>query len=264
MTRKADYAVIPAAGRGTRLGLNIPKLLAPVSEDATIWSVLREKLFSAAERIHLVVAPRWKSTFESLLAGDPQRKNLSFSVQQEPRGMGDAIFESYQHWAAAETAFVVWGDQIHISRSTLQSALSHHEQSAGQRCTIPTVILDKPYVQYCFDEQDRLTAIRETREGAVCDPRGFSDVGTFLLDVGTLHDTWNVYRREQNAGAVTGEINFLPFLPYLAKHGWEVSRIAVEDPIEARGINSLEDLKFFQELYERNRKLQPSLADSHF
>ena len=95
----------------------------------------------------------------------------------------------------------------------------------------------------------------------MCDPRGFSDVGTFLLDVGGLLDAWDSYRRERNAGAVTGEINFLPFLPYLAQHGWQVSRIAVEDPVEARGINSLEDLKFFQELYNRNRKAQPTLAD---
>jgi bifunctional UDP-N-acetylglucosamine pyrophosphorylase/glucosamine-1-phosphate N-acetyltransferase len=251
--RKAECAVIPAAGRGTRLGLDIPKLLAPVGEDATIWSVLREKLFSAAERIHLVVAPQWASTFESLLANDPQRQNLSVSVQQEPRGMGDAIFGSYDHWAKAANVFVVWGDQIHISTSTLQRALSHHHESSGRHCTIPTLVLDKPYVQYCFDEQDRLTAIRETREGAVCDPRGFSDVGTFLLDVDGLRDDWDLYRRERNAGAVTGEINFLPFLPYLAKHGWQVSRIAVEDPVEARGINSLEDLKFFQQLYENVR-----------
>jgi len=259
--RKAECAVIPAAGRGTRLGLSVPKLLAPVSEDATIWSILREKLFSAAERIHLVVAPQWASTFELLLANDSQRQNLSLSVQEEPRGMGDAIFGSYDHWAEAETLFVVWGDQIHISKSTLRSALSHPQESSGRHCTIPTVLLDQPYVQYCFDQQDRLTAIRETREGAVCDPLGFSDVGTFLLDVGGLRDAWDCYRRERNAGAVTGEINFLPFLPYLARHGWQVSRIAVEDPVEARGINSLEDLRFFQELYNRNRKVHSTLAD---
>jgi bifunctional N-acetylglucosamine-1-phosphate-uridyltransferase/glucosamine-1-phosphate-acetyltransferase GlmU-like protein len=175
--------------------------------------------------------------------------------------MGDAIFGSYDHWAKARTLFVVWGDQIHISTSTLQRALSHHEESSGQHCTIPTVILDKPYVQYCFDDKDGLTAIRETREGAACDPRGFSDVGTFLLDVGGLRDAWNSYRQQRNAGAVTGEINFLPFLPYLAQHGWQVTRIAVGDPVEARGINSLEDLKFFQQLYNRTRKAQPTIAD---
>jgi bifunctional UDP-N-acetylglucosamine pyrophosphorylase/glucosamine-1-phosphate N-acetyltransferase len=263
MIPKADCAVVPAAGRGTRLGLNIPKLLAPVSEDATIWSILREKLFSAAERIHLVVAPQWATTFKSLLANDPQKRNLSVSVQKEPRGMGDAIFGSYDHWATAQSVFVVWGDQIHISPSTLQRALAHHQQQGtGQpHCTIPTVLLDTPYVQYCFDDRDRLTAIRETREGAVCDPRGFSDVGAFLLDVPGLHPAWDAYRQEQKSGAITGEINFLPFLPYLALHGWGVSRIAVDDPVEARGVNSLEDLEFFQRLYQQHRKAQPTLAE---
>src|SRR5262249_33949540 len=37
-------AVIPAAGRGSRLGTNRPKILAQLNARQTIWSVLRDKL----------------------------------------------------------------------------------------------------------------------------------------------------------------------------------------------------------------------------
>ena len=49
-----SYAVIPAAGRGTRLGLDRPKILAPLNDDETIWSVLRDKLLAVVDRVHVV------------------------------------------------------------------------------------------------------------------------------------------------------------------------------------------------------------------
>ena len=252
------YAVIPAAGRGTRLGLEVPKLLAPIDKETTVWSILRKKLLPNVDHIHLVVAPEWAKVFEKLLASDPEAYRLSCSVQQEPRGMGDAIFGAYPHWAIAQTLLVVWGDQIHISPSTLSRALLQHRNFMGSHCTSPTVVLERPYVQYCFDGDDQLTEIRETREGKICDPIGYSDVGTFVLDVAGLRDAWERYGQERKAGAMTGEINFLPFLPYLAHNGWHISRVAVDDPIEARGINSPDDLKFFQQIYNEAAKTQPA------
>jgi bifunctional UDP-N-acetylglucosamine pyrophosphorylase/glucosamine-1-phosphate N-acetyltransferase len=249
MSRNDICAVIPAAGRGSRLGLDVPKLCAPIHDGSTVWSIMRGKLLSAVDRIHLIVAPQWEKVFESLLRDDPEEKRLSVSVQIEPRGMGDAIFGAHSYWADARTVLVVWGDQIHISSATLQRVITHHQKSVGRGCTIPVAQLDRPYVQYCFDNEDQLQEIRETREGAVCDARGFSDVGTFALDVAGLDAAWRRYSEEGMVGARTGEINFLPFLPYLAGNGWKVSRVPVSDPLEARGINSPEDLRFFQTLY---------------
>ena len=50
-------------------------------------------------------------------------------------------------------------------------------------------------------------------------------------------------------GRETGEINFLPFLPFLSRNGWRVRRLIVDDAREARGINTADDLRFFQELW---------------
>lgn len=246
---KLEYAVVPAAGRGSRLGLNVPKLLAPISDGVTVWHILKPKLLRAVDRIHLIVAPEWASTFQLLLAADADADRLSVSVQHHARGMGDAVFGAYEHWSKATTLLVVWGDQIHISLATLNSALGLHRSSSGSRCTIPTVIVKRPYVQYCFAPGGQLTEIRESREGSQCDETGFSDVGVFVLEVESLEQAWKSYCKQNRAGAFTGEVNFLPFLPYLAHHGWQTLRIQVDDPVEARGINTIEDLTFFQQLY---------------
>ena len=171
--------------------------------------------------------------------------------------MGDAIFGAEKYWSDAKTLLVVWGDQIHISTDTLKKALAGHRGACGRQCTIPAVLMDRPYVQYCFGDAGGLTEIRETREGAKCDAIGFSDVGTFALEVEGLVRAWQAYQFEGKAGAFTGEVNFLPFLPYLARNGWSIGRIAVNDPVEARGVNSMDDLQFFQQIYRGAKGLAP-------
>jgi bifunctional UDP-N-acetylglucosamine pyrophosphorylase/glucosamine-1-phosphate N-acetyltransferase len=113
---------------------------------------------------------------------------------------------------------------------------------------LPLVEMARPYVEYRFDDGGRLGAIRQAREADVCSEYGFADIGTFVLSVPGLIARWCEYRAAVNLGALTGEINFLPFLPWLAARGWAVRRLPVADPREARGINTPEDLRFFQSI----------------
>ena len=51
-------AVVPAAGRGSRLGLEMPKVFAPILPDLTIWETIHRKLLPLADAIVLVLSPR--------------------------------------------------------------------------------------------------------------------------------------------------------------------------------------------------------------
>jgi bifunctional UDP-N-acetylglucosamine pyrophosphorylase/glucosamine-1-phosphate N-acetyltransferase len=113
---------------------------------------------------------------------------------------------------------------------------------------LPVVSLPEPYVEYLFAENDRLAAVRQAREGDVCAANGYGDLGTFVLSVPELHSAWTRYLATAPGGAVTGEINFLPFLPYLTSLGWTVKRLMIADPREARGINTPDDLAYFRSL----------------
>ena len=50
-------AVIPAAGRGTRLGANGPKILTPLTDTQTVWDILHGRLAPLVDHIHLVLSP---------------------------------------------------------------------------------------------------------------------------------------------------------------------------------------------------------------
>jgi len=234
-------ALIPAAGRGSRLGTDAPKILASLTEDETIWSILHAKLAPLVDHIHLVLSPDGALAFPSL----PQR--VSTSIQPEPIGMGDAIFGARAVWTKFDALLIVWGDQVFVSSDTLQrtvAALTLREHQA----VLPVTRMARPYVEYQF-EGPRLAKVLQTREGDKTSPNGFSDVGTFLLATRGLAEAWDSYLVQAVRGGATGEINFLPFLPFLSDQGWTVSPLEVADATEARGINTKEDLVFFQSLY---------------
>jgi bifunctional UDP-N-acetylglucosamine pyrophosphorylase / glucosamine-1-phosphate N-acetyltransferase len=235
-------ALIPAAGRGTRLGTDTPKLLTPLTAQETIWSILYAKLSPLVDHIHLVLSPQGAVAFPSLPA------NVSTSIQPTATGMGDAIFCGYGVWSRYDAVLIVWGDQVFISADTLRRAIAALP-APERHAILPVTRMAVPYVEYVFDGP-RLTGVLQSREGDATTPNGFSDVGTFLLGTQGLKPAWNDYLAAAARGGSTGEINFLPFLPFLSARGWAVTPLTVADATEARGINTQDDLAFFQSLYK--------------
>lgn len=137
-------AVIPAAGRGTRLGIGGPKILAPLSEAETVWSVLHAKLAPLVDHIHLVLSPDGAAAFPPL----PPR--VSHSIQPQPLGMGDAIFGAAAAWDGFDAILIVWGDQVFVSTQTLRRALDALV-SPQRQAVLPVTRMAKPYVEYLFE-----------------------------------------------------------------------------------------------------------------
>ena len=234
-------AVIPAAGRGTRLGGSGPKILTPLTAQDTIWSILHAKLAPLVDHVHLVLSPEGAAAFPVFPAG------VSRSIQSQPIGMGDAIFRGHDVWSKYDAVLVVWGDQVFVSNDTLECAIGALDTSR-HHAVLPVTRMGQPYVEYVF-EGPRLTKVLQTREGDTTTPNGFSDVGTFLLCTDGLKTAWEEYLTTAPRGADTGEINFLPFLPFLSSKAWTITPVEVADETEARGINTQEDLAFFRRLY---------------
>jgi bifunctional UDP-N-acetylglucosamine pyrophosphorylase/glucosamine-1-phosphate N-acetyltransferase len=236
-------ALIPAAGRGTRLSTDLPKIVAPLTAHDTIWSILYGKLNPLVDHIHLVLSPDGARQLPIPPA------NVTVGIQPQPIGMGDAIFCGFDVWSKYDAVLVVWGDQVFVSGDTLRrtiAALDHSQNHA----VLPVTRMGTPYVEYVFDGP-RLTKVLQTREGDTTAPDGYSDVGTFLLTTQGLKPAWQDYLKAAPRGGCTGEVNFLPFLPFLSALGWTITPLGVADATEARGINTKEDLAFFQSLYNK-------------
>jgi bifunctional UDP-N-acetylglucosamine pyrophosphorylase / glucosamine-1-phosphate N-acetyltransferase len=248
-------AIVPAAGRGSRLGADIPKVFVPILPGITIWDAVRRKLSTVAERIVLVLSPEGRDYVEknraAFTAGSFDKTELA--LQPAPRGMGDAIFGAIDFWRGYDDLLIVWGDQFNLSPRTLTACLDLHAHSTKPALTLPVVRMAQPYVEYVFNSAGQLTHIRQSREGDACEPNGFSDVGVFLLSGGQgLSHEWSRFRANAATGSLTGEINFLPFLVHLSSQAkWPVNRYETHDSAEAIGINTPEDLAFARQLLQK-------------
>ena len=179
---QSTWAVIPAAGRGSRLGLaDRPKILAPVDEatGTTIWSILEAKVSPVTDRIQVVLSPSGSAFF----AGEA----VDVAIQDAPLGMGDAIFCGSSGWNA-DRILIVWGDQVNLSRATIERTLRTHSLAPpGQPAfVLPRIWTEAPYVQYDFDDAGALLRVRQTREGDTTDQAGWSDAGVFCLSTAGL------------------------------------------------------------------------------
>jgi bifunctional UDP-N-acetylglucosamine pyrophosphorylase / glucosamine-1-phosphate N-acetyltransferase len=245
-------AVIPAAGRGTRLGFDTPKIMLELADGITVWHQLNRRLRQWVEHVHVVVSPDGEAPFRDLAADEIRRGAVSVSVQDEPRGMGDAIFGASRHWVTYDAIVVVWGDQANLSATTVREIVCVHRQatSAGQPgLTIPLVPMPDPYVEYELTSA-KVLRVRMSREGDECRPGGLSDVGVFCLSTNGLMSIWKRYLIDAGVGVATGEVNFLPLLPVLSRvPGWQVTVVPVVDPAEARGINTEDDLEFARQAF---------------
>lgn len=240
-------AVIPAAGRGTRLGLACPKILAPLGK-STVWSLLRSKLTGIADHIAVVLSPAARPWLEQIHAPGREGDNLSICFQPRPIGMGDAIFRAAEIWRQYDSVMVLWGDQVNISRETLRLAASL--QLERRSFVVPLAECVRPYVQYVL-EGETLLSVRQSREGDRTDETGLSDAGLFVLATEDLEIEWSAWLAGGVLGSRTGEINFLPFLPWLsAGRGWRARTFRIENAAECRGVNTPADLEFASKLSE--------------
>lgn len=245
-------AVVPAAGRGTRLGAHVPKVFVPIFPSKTIWDAIHNKLVEVTDHIVLVLSPEGCDYFEKNRADFAPESftQTEIGLQLAPLGMGDAIFGVASLWDKYENILIVWGDQFNLSLNTLRACLDLHATSEKPALTLPLVRSDHPYVEYVFDSAQRLTQVRQKREGDDCESGGFSDIGVFLLSGGAaLREEWQRHRGSGALGSATGEVNFLPFLAHLSSvAGWKVNRYETHDPSEAVGINTPDDLAFARQL----------------
>lgn len=243
---KKLIAVIPAAGRGSRLGIDTPKALIKPDDKTTLLEIMHSKVLPVVDQLIFVVNPsmpkhrNWPNLVDSEIV-----------IQKEPTGMGDAIFCAAQFIKSASLVLVIWADQYGISTSTIERALYEHQLSgnAEKKITVPLINVEHPYVEYVFTD-NKIDSIKQSREGEVTSENGLTDVGLFILDAGDeLVEFWSSYVKESKPGEKTNERNFLPFLTWLIGMGWTLN-VVDAIPEDRLGINTLNDFKLAKEVFK--------------
>jgi bifunctional UDP-N-acetylglucosamine pyrophosphorylase/glucosamine-1-phosphate N-acetyltransferase len=231
-------AIIPAAGRGSRLSSAGPKILHPIL-DKPILTWLMDLLKPLCLDILIVGSPDGAPLIRPHLK--PLRERGHLVVQAKPTGMGDAIALCEEQVKTPYT-LVIWGDQITTRPRTLAACMSLQESVASAQAVIPTMERLEPYIHFRRDLKDRILEVFQAREDEVRVRRGESDCGVFCFRTDSLFRVLRKTRgSETYRGAKTGENNFLSLLPlFHNEQGWLLS-VRLNDVDETVGINTPDD-----------------------
>jgi bifunctional N-acetylglucosamine-1-phosphate-uridyltransferase/glucosamine-1-phosphate-acetyltransferase GlmU-like protein len=231
--------IIPAAGRGSRLGSDLPKALVPVAGRPMIEHLLdRHRPF--VDRVVAVIAPSAIDRFSAFAAAHPA--DIEVVVQQHPTGMLDAITLATPLVTTLQPRriAITWCDQVAVAPGTAER-LWRHATCRSPALVFPTLDVDRPYIHFDRDERGRIVGVRQRREGDRMPARGETDMGLFDLSFDAYTRMLPVFAGHATAAASTGERNFLPFIPWLAAQA-EVETIRGEAAIETMGVNTPEEL----------------------
>lgn len=242
-------AVIPAAGKGSRLKINKPKIMVKIGSHLII-DILIQKLLGLVDKIIFVVNPKYKKLVYNYLK-KKYYNQISFDIisQNTPKGMSHAIFQTKAIWKKYDKILFMWGDQVGVTRETINKLI--RVKLYKKSFALPLVKKNKLYVEYCI-KKSKLKKILETREGDICSDNGYCDTGVFLFNNFNLTKFFLDFYKNQLLGKITKEKNFLQFMVYLSKKNWSLKYFVTKKKLESIGINTKSEINFFKKLYDKN------------
>lgn len=250
MTRPR-FAVILAAGHGTRMRSPLPKVLHPAAGRPLVRWVMDAARGAGCEEIFVVVPPdsepgaaEIRSTLEA--PGENAGPTLRFVVQKERRGTGHALLQTAEAVTRAlresgrdeTTLLVLSGDAPLITAETLQRLAALGESGWG------ALVVAQP------DEPGSLGRVLTRDDGSLERIVEASDATPEELEVRTINAGFYalpapaIFRDLEALGTdnAQGEIYLTDAPGAAAERGERVLLLELDDPLEAFGVNTRDEL----------------------
>lgn len=239
--RSAPAAIILAAGKGTRMQSDLPKVVHPVGGRAMVCAVVDACREAGCGRVVVIVGYQQERVREALSG----YADIEFAVQEEQLGTGHAV-RSCEHLFSREKmepgydAFVLCGDGPLIRAATLCTVLSRH-RSTNAGATLATSVIDDPtgYGRIVRDSGGKFVSIVE-QKNATPEQLAIREVNPsyYCFDVQALYGA--LARVERNP--LTREYYITDAPSLLMGDGRRVEVIDAVPPSDVLSINTLEDL----------------------
>lgn len=226
-------AVILAAGQGTRMKSEFPKVLHRVCGVPMVEQVIR--LVREAGSDHQVVITGFKEHLVREYLGNHE---VSFVHQEQQLGTGHAVMQAVPEFEKDRDSYVlvICGDTPLLRAETI-AHLAKTCREEGAAASVLTAILDNPfgYGRVLRDEAGHMTCIVEQKDGT---PEQLAvheiNTGTYVFQVGALLDA---LEKIDNKNA-QGEYYLTDVFEIMIKAGLKVVPVAADDADETMGVNS--------------------------
>ncbi|MCL2893840.1 bifunctional UDP-N-acetylglucosamine diphosphorylase/glucosamine-1-phosphate N-acetyltransferase GlmU [Brenneria tiliae] len=243
MSNSAMSVVILAAGKGTRMYSDLPKVLHPLAGKPMVQHVIDAAMTTGAQHVHLVYGH----------GGDLLRRELSdpalnWVLQAEQLGTGHAMQQAAPYFSADEDILMLYGDVPLISPATLQRLLQAKPQGG---IGLLTVKLDDPTgYGRIVRENGAIVGIVEHKDASE-EQRRINEINTGILVAnGKDLQRWLSQLNNDNA---QGEYYITDIIAMAAAEGRSVVAVHPERLSEVEGVNNRLQLAALERVYQRRQ-----------
>ena len=234
--------LIMAAGQGTRMLSDTPKVLHRVAGKSLVAWIADAARAAGAERVVAVVRPG-----DGVAEGLPD--GVEVAEQREGEGTGAAVLAA-RGAVKSGSVVVLSGDHPLITPEQLEGLLAEHEQHGARATLLTTDQLDPTgYGRIVRDSSGHVDRIVETKytDGVSAEDLAVDEVnlGTYVFDAETLFDALD------NVELVKGERYLTGVFPLIRENGGTIAAHMTDDADAALGVNDRADLMAAEEAAQR-------------
>ena len=226
-----NFAIILAAGKGTRMRTELPKCAYPIIGKPMIEYIVENLELTNIDEIVAVVGHK-KEVIQDLL-----KERVSYAVQFEQLGTGHAALQAASILEGKEgTTFILPGDMPLMEYPVMDKILRAH-QEMGNDLTIVTMKMDYPkgYGRIVRDEYGTVTSIVEEND-CTESQKQIKEVNSsvYVVDNKALFETLHKIKVNHRKGEY-----YLTDIVHLMHQTHKVNTFIVRNPMITMGINDL-------------------------
>ncbi|MBF0218544.1 MAG: bifunctional UDP-N-acetylglucosamine diphosphorylase/glucosamine-1-phosphate N-acetyltransferase GlmU [Gammaproteobacteria bacterium] len=233
--------IILAAGAGTRMRSQLPKVLQPLAGRPLLAHVLATAKSLTPKRIHLVYGHAGDAVKAAFA-----KENLNWIEQIELRGTGDAVKQALPHTTSGSQLLILYGDVPLTRQETLEALLGHRDNSA---IALLSVALENPsgYGRIVRNSRNAVTAIVEEKD-ASAEIKTITEINSGILTLKQSDATlWVNQLDNRNA---QGEYYLTDIIAMAVNTGQKVTAVKITDANEVAGVNTRQQLAALERSYQ--------------
>ncbi|KOE62219.1 bifunctional UDP-N-acetylglucosamine diphosphorylase/glucosamine-1-phosphate N-acetyltransferase GlmU [Aggregatibacter actinomycetemcomitans] len=250
MTTQALSVVILAAGKGTRMYSDLPKVLHPIAGKPMVKHVIDTAKQLGARNIHLVYG-HGGDLIQQRLAGEP----VNWVLQTEQLGTGHAMQQAAPFFADDENILMLYGDAPLITKDTLEKLIAAKPDNG---IALLTVVLDNPTgYGRILRENGNVVGIVEQKDANV-EQLNIQEVNTgVMVSDGASFKKWLAQLDNNNA---QGEYYMTDVIALANRDGCQVAAVQAVDLMEVEGANNRLQLTALEQYFQQKQARELLLA----
>ena len=228
---------ILAAGKGTRMESDLPKVLHKIGGKPMLSHVIQRAVELGAQKIISIIGYQHELVKETI-ANEPTR----FAIQLDQLGTGHAVLQCASELSGFNgSVLVLSGDVPLISLNTLQNLLNTHNRSDSKATLLSAIVNDASgygrVIRNSIGNLDRIVEHKDANQNELNVKE--MNAGIYIFDCRTLFELLPQVGNNNSQGEY-----YLPDVLSLILHqGGKVAIEKTNNITEIQGVNTIQQLK---------------------